>query len=990
VPTPAFQRVEELFHRAVALTTAERDTFLDEACAGDADLRAAVEDLLRHDDPGKDTAGFLVSPVAPLAEGLRPGGETVREVGQPAAAPLPRVPGYEVLKERGRGGMGVVYEARQVGLNRVVALKMLLPEAAAAPQLLARFRTEAEALARLHHPNIVPIYDIGQFQGRPYFTMEYVAGPNLAEVLDGRAQDASASARLVEVLARAVHALHRAGLIHRDLKPANVLLAFSGRSEGGSGGTPLSERPLNEAVPKITDFGLARDQAEDRKLTRSGMALGTPCYMAPEQARVRAGGVGPAADIYALGAILYEMLTGRPPFDADTQAETIVQVLNDEPLSPARLRPRLPRDLVTICLKCLEKPPRRRYATAQDLAEDLRRFLAGEPIRARPVGFAERCYRWCRRRPLVAGLLALSALLTVAIIATVLTYEVLLSRALADNLAKTEQEEKEDRKKLVQLNTDRGVAALEQQDTFTAVFYFTEALRLDQPGDPEGNHRTRIATALRQAPKLLGWRRLEGPAVPESPLGAAISPDSRFLAVAGNAGPVWVGEVLPGKAHVRGPGGEAAVRRLAFDPDGRLLLTEYAQGAVRLWDLTRPEAALLREVPVAGPAFAALSDDGRWLFTLDPGGPGEVHDVATGEGTAVPLKPGQGVRLSAVALGGRRVGVVGADNALAVWDVPSAVPVGAPIPLPREVNRVALSPDGERVLATGSDGKAEVWQADTGKLQAAWSRPDTDIADAHFSPDGRLVLLQDASGEARVWDAVTGHAVTPPLRHGGSLVWAGFHDGGRRVVTLSRHSTVCSWELPRAPEVSDAGEGDAAGEAAVAPGGRPITLGNGVTVARNRATAGAFRPPPPGGGLAEGVVFSPDGGRVAVCDDANTVRVWDTATRTALTPPLRHGGTVLCGAFSPDGRRLLTASDRRTVRVWDAVTGEVLAPPLRHGRAITRVFFRANGERACVAQEGGGMTTWDLTPDDRPLEELVALARVLAAARGGPLDPEGK
>jgi serine/threonine protein kinase/WD40 repeat protein len=1005
VAKAAFKRVEELFHQAVALPPTERPTFLDDACAGDTELRTAVEDLLRHDDVGKDTAGFLGSPLADVAAGLRPPGETVADARQarPTAGPtpLPQVPGYEVLKERGRGGMGVVYEARQVGLNRVVALKMLLPDGPAAPELLARFRTEAEALARLNHPNIVPIYDIGECQGRPYFTMEYVAGPNLAELLDGRAQDSAASAALVEVLARTMHAVHQAGLIHRDLKPANVLLQgkattdhtdVTDKNGPGTSSSVSSVSSVVDFLPKITDFGLAKEQGAERKLTRSGMALGTPCYMAPEQARTRGNVVGPAADIYALGAILYEMLTGRPPFDAETQAETIVQVLNDEPLSPARLRPRLPRDLVTICLKCLEKSPRRRYATAWDLAEDLRRFQAGEPILARPVGPTERCYRWCRRRPQVAALLALSALLAVALVVTVLVYEARLVAA-AEKRAQDEHKlAEEEQKKIVQLNIDRGVAALDEEDTFTAVFYFTEALQVDRPGASDRNHRTRIATTLRQAPKLLGWRRFEGPAIPEPPLGAAIRPDRRFLAVAGNAGPVWVGEILTGKARVQGPEAEVAARRLAYDPDDRLLLTEYAGGTVRLWDVTRPEAGLLREFSVPELALWALSDDGRWLVTLDAGGRGEVRDVTTGKVAGPPLKLGHAVKLGAVNSEGRRVAVVGPDSALAVWDVPDAAWVGRPIPLLHEVSRVALSPDGERVVTTGSDGTAKVWEVRTGTLRAAWSRPDTSIIDAHFSPNGRLVLLQDAGGEARVWDAITGHAVTPPLRHGGSLVWAGFHDDGRRVVTVSRRGTVCSWQLPHPPEVSDpgSGEGDAAGQAAVAPGGQPIKLENGVTVARNRATAGALRPPRPGDRLADRVVFSPDGRRVVVCDDANTVRVWDTVTCKPLTLPLRHRGVILCGAFSPDGQRLLTASDNRTARVWDAVTGNVLAPALRHDRPITQVFFRANGDRACVAQEGGGVTTWDLTPDDRPIEELLAQARVLTAARGGPFDPEGR
>jgi WD40 repeat protein len=872
------------------------------------------------------------------------------------------VPGYEILGELGRGGMGVVYRARQVTLGRTVALKMILAGAHAGPEDLARFRAEAEAIACLQHPNIVQVYEVGGHEGRPFFSLEFCAGGSLNRRLKGTPFPPAGAAGLVETLARAMHAVHQKGIVHRDLKPANVLLT-------------------EEGVSKITDFGLAK-RLDAAGQTASGAIMGTPSYMAPEQAAGKVKEIGPLADVYALGAILYELLTGRPPFTGQNLYDILEQVGAREPVSPRRLQPRVPRDLESITLRCLHKDPRRRYPSALDLAEDLHRFQAGEPIRARPVGYAERCYRWCHRRPLVAAALAISAVLTAALLVTVLTYEVLLSRALAENLGKTEARAEEQRKEIVQLNTDRGVAALEQEDTFTAVFYFTEALRLDRPGAAERNHRTRISTALRQAPRLLGWRRLEGPAVPEPPLGAAISPDRTSLAVAGNAGPVWVGEVLAGRAHVRGPGGNAVVRRPAFVADGRLLLTEQIRGAVRLWDLSRPEAALLREVPVTEATFAALSDDGRWLFTLDANGRGEVRDVATGKSAVAPLQPGQRVNLGAVALGGRRVAVVGADNALAVWDVPAAAPVGRPIPLPREVSRVALSPDGERVLTTGRDGSASVWQAQTGELRAVWSRPDSRITHAHFSPDGRLVLLTDGSGQARVWDTATGHAVTPPLRHGGSLVWAGFHDGGRRVVTVSRRSTVYSWELPRRPEVGAPGEGDAAEAAPDAPRGEPIELANGVTVARTGATAGGLRPPPPGGGRADAVAFSPDGRRVAVCDDANTVRVWDTATRAPLTPPLRHGGNVLYGAFSPGGQRLLTASDDRTARVWDAVTGEVLAPALRHDRAITRVFFRANGDRAGVAQEGGGVTTWDLTPDDRPLEELVAQARVLAGPSG--------
>jgi serine/threonine protein kinase len=329
----------------------------------------------------------------------------------------PAVPGYEIVGELGRGGMGVVYEARHLGLDRTVALKMVLTGNHAAPKDLARFRAEAAAIARLQHPNIVQIYDVGEAAGRPYFVLEFVAGGSLAQHLQGRPLPARPAAQLVETLARAVHAAHASGVIHRDLKPANILLEGSGpRSRSAGGTSPLNpdRSPLNLSfpTPKITDFGVARcaggNSAEANLVgpTVTGELLGTPSYMAPEQAMVPRQPVGPAADVYSLGAILYELLTGRPPFTGETPLATVLQVLTNEPVAVSSLRPDVPRDLETICLKCLRKEPGKRYGSALELAEDVRRLLRDEPIRARPVRAAERLWRWVRRHPAPAGLLA--------------------------------------------------------------------------------------------------------------------------------------------------------------------------------------------------------------------------------------------------------------------------------------------------------------------------------------------------------------------------------------------------------------------------------------------------------------------------------------------------------------------------------------------------------------------------------------------------------
>jgi serine/threonine protein kinase/tetratricopeptide (TPR) repeat protein len=311
------------------------------------------------------------------------------EIG-PAALEALRAAGYEVTGELGRGGMGVVYLARNLALDRPCALKMILAGAHAGRHAAARFRVEAAAVARLKHPGIVQIHHVGEADGLPFLELEYLAGGSLATEMDGRPRSPHASACLIEALARAIAEAHRLGIVHRDLKPANILLDGGGQ-------------------PKVADFGLAKILDSEDGLTRTNLVIGSPSYMAPEQAEGQASSVGMAVDTYALGAILYELLTGRPPFRAATTLETLEQVKTIEPVPPSRLQPGLPRDLETICLKCLAKAPVRRYATAEALAEDLRRHLAGEPIEARPSPFWERGWKWARRRPAVAAAIAIAA-----------------------------------------------------------------------------------------------------------------------------------------------------------------------------------------------------------------------------------------------------------------------------------------------------------------------------------------------------------------------------------------------------------------------------------------------------------------------------------------------------------------------------------------------------------------------------------------------------
>jgi serine/threonine-protein kinase len=312
-------------------------------------------------------------------------------VEEPTAATPPQIPGHTILGVLGRGGMGVVYKAHDLRRKRLVALKMILVGGHAGKQELARFRKEAQAIARLQHPNIVQLLDAGESEGRPFFTLELVEGGSLAGQLDGTPWPARKAARLVRTLARAVHHAHQRSIIHRDLKPANVLLAADG-------------------TPKITDFGLARQLDTSGCQTPTDAVLGTPSYMAPEQAG-QTKLIGPAADVYSLGAILYELLTGQPPFQGDAPLDIIMQVVSDDPVAPRTLRPNLPGDLETICLTCLHKDPAKRYASAQALANDLRRFVADEPVRARRSRPWDGLVRWARSNPALAVLIAVIALL---------------------------------------------------------------------------------------------------------------------------------------------------------------------------------------------------------------------------------------------------------------------------------------------------------------------------------------------------------------------------------------------------------------------------------------------------------------------------------------------------------------------------------------------------------------------------------------------------
>jgi WD40 repeat protein/predicted Ser/Thr protein kinase len=1018
---PPLERVEKLFHQAASLPPDQRMTFLSAHCADDTVLRNAVEQLLRHDLGTGAADSFLENPAVRPTLDLGPKTSSNARA-ESAPAGIEAIPGYEILCELGRGGVGIVYLARQTALGRLVALKMLLIGTPLAPSDLARFRTEAEALAKLQHPNVVQIYDIGEHGGRPYFAMEYVAGPNLDKQQDGMPQPAQDAAQLVEQLARTMHTVHQHGVIHRDLKPANILLAPDREpAMTAARPGPVPGLRLQELTPKITDFGLAKKLDEKRGQTVTGTIMGTPSYMAPEQAQGQIEHVGPAADIYSLGAILYELLTGRPPFLGASLLETLEQVRTQPPVSPNRLQPRLPRDLTTICLKCLEKDPRQRYATAVELADDLRRFQVGEPVRARPVSVLVRGARWCRRRPVVAGLLAMCAALLLALAVTGLLYH----KRVAYELAQTAAAAETNRRMLVEFAVANGMQDQEEDESFTALLWFTEALRLDT-GHPaeEADHRLRIGTLVSTFPDLRQLLLLPGP-VPA----AGFSRDGCRLATAGAKGArVWdlargtaAGPELPTGARVGyaalasretwlatasadykirvwdwstgqplgGPWAHTQeVRQLAFHPETPVLIAPLADGQIQRWDLSSGMA--LGQLLDRAPRFSTITGDGRWAFAVAADGHGHIWNTQTGKEKTSPFPIDQTVTVAAISADGKQLACA-SGRTVRTWTLATPKRLGMSLHHPSDVTRMALSPDGQRLLTGTRDYRVWVWQVESGRLQIAPWRHDGEITQLRFSPDGRLALSAGTDNRALVRKADSGQALTPWLTHHGSVTLAMFAPDSRGAVTIAQDGRARLWdlgpsldavaELVREPRkhveaVKDKRVYNRDKSRVLVPGTDAATL-----VIQDPSTQAQVGSPLHHASAILHAEFDPAGRRAVTASDDNTARIWDADTGRALLPPLLHRGSVRYAAFSPDGRWLITASEDRTAQVWLAATGRRLTAPLRHPLPVVRAEFSSDGRQAITVTEDGIRRTWNLTPDDRPLHTLILLAQVLSGSR---------
>jgi WD40 repeat protein len=913
--------------------------------------------------------------------------------------PPGRIGPYVVWGEIGRGGMGIVYRARHRDLRRDVALKMLLAGPSADRGERLRFRAEAEAVARLLHPHIVQIFEVGEHDGptggpRSYVALEYVDGGNLATRLAGRPQPPGQAAAWLEPLARAVDYAHQQGVVHRDLKPSNVLLTRDGR-------------------PKLCDFGVAKILGGSEVKTRSGTLIGTVEYMAPEQAEGK-GMVGPPADIHALGALLYVVLTGRPPFQGATLLDTLQQIQTQEPVAPRRLQPTVPRDLETICLKCLQKEPARRYATAGDLADDLRRFAAGEPIVGRPIGPLERLARWMGRHPTTAGLIAAVGL--VALAAFVLVgwqwREALQQRRLADERAGRERRARDEVEKLsAGLILDRGIDLAVQGEVAHGLAWLARGLeRAVAAGDVELERAARA--------NLAAWREHLVRPIAELPhedwaWAVAFSPDGRTAATGGKDHAARLWDAATGRPRDEPMRHAGPVVSLAFSPDGSTLLTgseppddRSGEGEARLWDAANGQP-LGTPLPHPGSVDRVdFSPDGRTFLTVCPQR-AQLWQSADQRPKGSPMSHGAPIRAAAFSPDGRTVLTGGEDGTARFWDA-AGHPIGAPMRHADPVWVVAFSPDG-RTLATGSrilqrdeqqvlravkPGEVKLWDGTTGRPLAHPLIHRGPIKDIAFSPDSRvlatgsLVVEKDGAadefritgGTAQLWSVVTGQSILTPLSHPKPVWSVAFDPSGHFLLTgcedgRARFFVAATGTLLDRPFGH---EGTVVAVAFSPDGRRALTASAGG----NRRAAARHWEVPRGldlrtltahRGPVATLAFRPDGRTLLTGSRDGTARLWDTANGEPRGEPMRHDGPVRSVAFSPDGRVAVTGSWDKTARLWDAQSGRPRGEPMRHEGLVVTLAFSPDGRIVLTGTLGGGREIGD--------------ARLWDATTGRPLGP---
>jgi serine/threonine protein kinase/WD40 repeat protein len=928
---------------------------------------------------------------------------------------------YELLEEIASGGMGVVYRARQISLNRIVALKMIRSGLLAGDPQIKRFHAEAEAAASLDHPNIVPIYEVGEQQGQPYFAMKLIEGGSLAQRLSrgsasadldqskgfftsrlGREDDEmgragspyllhpSSLARLLATVARAVHYAHQRGILHRDLKPGNILLDA-------------------QSEPHITDFGLAKRVESSMELTLSGAVLGTPSYMSPEAAAGQSKQITTASDVYSLGAILYELLTGHPPFQAATPLATMRQVMDEEPKPPSTINLRAERDLETICLKCLEKNPQHRYSSAAALADDLERFLGHEPIRARPSTTFERGIKWMKRHPARAAALGLASLALMAFLVTVLLYN---SRLQQKSVQMAETILRQDWQRAEELfathKASEGLALLgrmlrDQPDNravaeriLSALARQDFALRAGPPMRTEADAGFYLAAFSHDGERIITgdqgglqlWdARTSQPLTPaptNQPLvgnqNYRLSPDGRSAAAFRTKAPLpqilYLWDVPQGRVVAQWDF-DQAIQSANFSVDG-LSLSVVTSNGKQVLD-TRVGRALTNGEPDNSPASlrtaAYLGIGSKWECQ-DQTQRLSLSNIVTHRVLAETIQHQRGISDFKLSPDDRRIVTGSADRTAQVWDLhlslyaPATLPHGREHTAPRFTaeggGAVRFSPDGSSVLTLTTDEGVKLWDARSGKLRFELHH-GSKTWDANFDPTGSRIITAGNDFCARVWDATKGQEILPPLRHEHAEYRKGYEDvfdarfspDGSRIITSGDDQTVRIWDATSHRLVGGPLDHESGVHYSIMSrdGKRLLTAAARAAYLWDTRTQRQLAVLTRAEWISD-AEFSPDS-RLIIIGSGTTAYLFDAENGKSRGTPIPHQGSILSVHFSPDGRYLVTSAGGGVVRVWEARTGLPVSAIMEHSSAVDSTQFSPDGQRLVAACVNGTTRVWD-------------------------------
>ncbi len=812
-----------------------------------------------------------------------PAGSDPRATGPVATPEVRHIGRYELLAELGRGGMGIVYKARDMQLHRLVAIKVIRGRDLD-PEEALRFRHEAEAMARVQHPGVVQVFEVGEHDGKPYLAMEFCPGGGLNRYLAGTPLPPKEAATLVETLAQDVQAAHEQQVLHRDLKPATVLLTASKLPSSASSTAPGADSgtrqpPLATLAPKVSDFGLAK-RLDEAGPTQSNAVMGTPSYMAPEQARGDSKKATAATDVYALGAILYECLTGRPPFKAANPMDTLLLDLHEEPQPPRRLQPQTPIDEETVSLKCLHKDPQRRYGSARELSDDLQRYRNGEAIRARSAGSIERSWRWCRRNPAVAGLLmaVVLALLLGTMVASLFAVQATRNAATAQK----QTQEKEDQRKEADEQRRRAENESTEKDNQwrRAEAEKATAQRAEKKADAE-SRRFKSMLKAAQLVRVEPFRDKDPDRALSLLYDEDIYPTAEQDFVWGLYNHWCQRDRLTSRGHTE------PVSAVSINGDGKVLASGSIGKTIKLWDVqTGQERATLEGH--AGPVTSlSLSDDGKTLASGSMDETIKLWDVQTGQERAT-LVGHKGPVLSVSISGDGKILVSSSlDLTLKLWDVQTGQERATLEGHKTCVYCVSISRDGKTLASGGNDAAIKLWDVQTGTVRATFRGHRSCVTSVSFSRDGDTLASSGEDMTVKLWDVQTRKDRATLKGHTGPVYSVSISGDGKTLASGGNDAMIKLWD---------------------------------VQTGQERATLKGHT-----GGVSS-VSFSGVGNTLVSGSFDKTIKLWDAQTGLERATLKGHKNAVHAVSFSGDGKTLASGSLDQTIKLWDVQTGLEDAP----------------------------------------------------------------